>query len=72
LSSRARLVHVPDDPVETLQRWEAAGGHWEVVSRGPSRLVVSLLRCDGGEEASRLNSSSPALAAFIGERQSST
>lgn len=57
--------------VETLQRWEHAGGHWQALSRSPSGLSVAMLRCDGGEEACRLVSQDPALAAYIGDRESS-
>jgi hypothetical protein len=66
----------PDEGVEqpaldTLRRWESAGGHWQVVARIPSGLIVALLRCDGGEEAHRIASADPALAAYIGDRESS-
>jgi hypothetical protein len=60
-----------ETPVETLRRWEEAGGHWQVVSRGPSGLAIALLRCDGGEEAHRVVSSDATLAAYIGQRDSS-
>jgi hypothetical protein len=62
---------VKDPALETLQRWEAAGGHWQVLARSPAGLLVSLLRCDGGEEAHRFTSADPALAAYIGDRESS-
>ncbi len=61
-----------DQPLQTLQRWEGAGGHWQVLSRSPAGLVVALLRCDGGEEAHRLSSADRALADYIGDRESST
>ena len=57
--------------LETLRRWETAGGHWQVVSRSASGLVVALLRCDGGEETHRFTSPDPALAAYIGDRETS-
>jgi len=57
--------------LETLQRWETAGGHWQVLSRSPAGLLVALLRCDGGEEAHRLTSADPALATYIGDRERS-
>ena len=50
---------VKESALETLRRWETAGGHWQVVSRSPSGLVVAMLRCDGGEEAHRFTSGSP-------------
>jgi hypothetical protein len=61
-----------DPPLEALQRWEIAGGHWRVLSRGPTGLVVSLLRCDGGEEAHRLRTNDQRLAEYVGARDSSS
>lgn len=60
-----------DDPAATLLRWEDAGGTWQVLSRGEHGVVVSLRRCDGGEEADRLTGSDPRLLAFLGGRESS-
>lgn len=57
--------------LDTLRRWETAGGHWQLLSRSPSGLVVALLRCDGGEETHRITSPNPALAAYIGDRETS-
>jgi hypothetical protein len=62
---------VKEPSLETLRRWETAGGHWQVLSRSPSGLVVALLRCDGGEEAHRFTSPDPALAAYVGDRETS-
>jgi len=62
---------VKEPALETLRRWETAGGHWQVLFRSPSGLVVALLRCDGGEEAHRFTSPDPALAAYIGDRETS-
>lgn len=56
------------DPVAVLQRWEAAGGVWEVLSSIPGALTVRLCTCTGGEEVDRLVSSSPALAAYVAGR----
>jgi hypothetical protein len=57
--------------LETLRRWESAGGHWQVLSRRPDGLIVALTRCDGGEEMSRISSADPALIAYIGDRETS-
>jgi hypothetical protein len=57
--------------LETLRRWESAGGHWQVLSRRPAGLIVALTRCDGGEEMSRISSADPALTAYIGDRETS-
>ena len=51
--------------LETLCRWESAGGHWLVLSRRPAGLIVSLLRCDGGEEMQRIASVDPAFEAYM-------
>lgn len=61
----------PSPAVAQLQRWEDAGGAWRVISSSPHQLVVSLRRCDGGEEADRLTSNDAALWAYIGQRSSS-
>ena len=58
----------PDDPVETLRRWEAFGATWEVVHSTPEQVTVSLCRCDGGEEVERLVSSDPALRTYVESR----
>jgi hypothetical protein len=56
------------DDLETLQRWEEFGAAWEVVHRSADQLTLSLRRCDGGEEVSRLVSSDPAVLAHVGSR----
>jgi len=58
----------PDDPLETLRRWEAFGATWQVVHSTPEQVTVSLCRCDGGEEVERLVSSDPALRAYVESR----
>src|SRR3954451_12327426 len=57
--------------VAALQRWEALGAVWRVVSKGPSGVTVALYRCDGGEEVERFHSREPELIAFLGDRLSS-
>ncbi len=61
-------IERPDDPVEALRRWEAFGGRWEVVHETSDDLVISLRRCDGGEEAGRLVSADLALRAYVERR----
>ena len=58
-----------DDPVEVLRRWEDFGAVWQVVARTPEQVIVSLRRCDAGEEVSRLTSDDPALRAYVDERE---
>lgn len=55
--------------LDRLLRWETSGGTWRVVGRAP--LVVSLCRCDGGEEADRLTTIEPETLAYVGERETS-
>jgi hypothetical protein len=57
--------------LESLRRWESAGGAWYVMSRGDARATISLCRCDGGEEVERLVSSEPDLLEYVAARPSS-
>jgi hypothetical protein len=57
--------------VAALQRWEALGAVWRVLSSGPSGVTVALCRCDGGEEVERFHSREPELIAYLGGRLSS-
>jgi hypothetical protein len=54
--------------LDVLRRWEDAGGHWVVVHRAPGRVVVSLQRCDGGEEVQRLTATDDDVLGYVGER----
>lgn len=53
------------DPVETLARWVEFGGTWREVSRTAGEVTLSLRRCDGGEEQSRITSSDPRLLVWL-------
>lgn len=53
------------DDLDTILRWEQFGAVWEVVHRAPDQVTLSLRRCDGGEEVSRLVSTDPALLAHV-------
>lgn len=57
--------------LEAVRRWESAGGTWTVTRRGDGRIEVSLRRCDGGEEASRLVSDELDLLAHVAGRAAS-
>ena len=59
------------DDLETLRRWESAGGSWYVASRTHDEVTVSLCRCDGGEEAERLVSRDQVLVRYAASRASS-
>jgi hypothetical protein len=74
------------DGIERLRRWEDAGGTWRVLhgratpaagddtgdgagdGAGP---LVSLCRCDGGEEVERVRLAGPEAAAYVRARPSS-
>jgi len=70
------------DGIERLRRWEAAGGTWQVLHgrRDPgagaggetgSGPLVSLCRCDGGEEVERVRVVGAEAAAYLRLRPSS-
>jgi hypothetical protein len=59
------------DAVSLLRRWEDFGGTWRVLSSDHAEFIVSLCRCDGGEEIERLRSADPALAVYVGGREAS-
>jgi hypothetical protein len=60
--------------IERLRRWEDAGGTWRVLhgraepGDGP---LVSLCRCDGGEEVERVRLAGAEAAAYLRLRPSS-
>jgi hypothetical protein len=56
---------------ERLVRWQDAGGGWRVEARRPDRVVVALLRCDGGEEVDRFTSDQPDLLELLRDKDSS-
>lgn len=51
--------------VARLRRWVDSGGTWALAARRPGWVLVSLLRCDGGEEADRFASSDPRLIELV-------
>ena len=55
--------------LDDLRRWEEFGGVWEIAARRGDVRVLSLLRCDGGEEVSRLTSDDADLRAYVDERR---
>ncbi|MBI3217080.1 MAG: hypothetical protein HYZ38_24960 [Mycobacterium sp.] len=57
------------DLVETLQRWEDAGGLWRVLDRRADHVVVGLFRCDGGEQLDEFRSADQRLIDFLGDRR---
>ncbi len=57
--------------LERLLRWEVSGGAWRVEARTGERLTMSLLRCDGGEEADRFVTGEPDVLAHVSGRDRS-
>ncbi len=56
----------PESPdVARLTRWVDSGGTWRVAARRPGWVLLSLLRCDGGEEADRFASDDPRLLEMV-------
>jgi hypothetical protein len=63
---RGGEVAVTDsDAVATLRRWELFGGRWQVLARSESVVTVGLFTCDGGQEMSRLTTTSSDFDAFV-------
>jgi len=60
-----------DTDLDTLRRWEAAGGAWYVASSADDHVTISLCRCDGGEEVDRLTSRDRTLLEYVAARPSS-
>ena len=48
----------PSPELAQLLRWERAGGTWELLALRADAVTISLRRCDAGEEADRLTSTS--------------
>ncbi len=53
------------DPVDALVRWVEFGGTWRELSRTADGVTLSLRRCDGGEEQSRITSADPRLLTWL-------
>ncbi len=60
-----------DDPAEALRRWEDSGGHWRVLRRSETAVVVGLFTCDGGEEMERVEASPSELDVVMAGRDRS-
>jgi len=54
--------------LERLLRWETAGATWELVSVHEGTAIVSMCRCDGGEELERMRSDEADLIAYVTAR----
>jgi hypothetical protein len=59
---------VADDALDTLRRWEDAGGQWRVVAERKDSVVVALERCDGGEEIDRIEGRDRAFVEYVTSR----
>lgn len=62
----------PGGLVSVLERWEAAGGHWEVLVQREEWIEVALVSCDG-EQMSRVSSPrTSVLRSYLDDRGVST
>jgi hypothetical protein len=53
---------------DAVRRWEASGGHWRVLSRSDTSVVLGLFSCDGGEEMHRLTAAGAEIDSFLAGR----
>ncbi|GAA1793602.1 flavin reductase family protein [Agromyces lapidis] len=60
---------LPASPLDELDRWEGFGGTWAVRQLGADGAIVSLCRCDGGEEVSRIVSADPAFLEWAARQE---
>lgn len=51
--------------LERLLRWEGAGGTWRILAERDDGVLLSLCRCDGGEEADRFTTTDPDLLSYV-------
>jgi hypothetical protein len=58
------------EDADRLRRWEDLGGVWRVLSGRSDRVVVSLCRCDAGEEVDRIVSADQELIDYLAGRSS--
>lgn len=54
--------------LDRLLRWEDAGGTWRVLGRRRDGVILSLCRCDGGEEADRFSTGDPGVLEHVAGR----
>lgn len=59
----------PASPLDELDRWEGFGGTWALRQLDTDGAIVSLCRCDGGEEVSRIVSAEPAFLAWAARQE---
>lgn len=55
----------PSPALAQLLRWELSGATWRLERFSAGSAVVSLCRCDGGEEVDTLVSDAPDLVAYV-------
>ena len=61
---------MPESPLVTLARWEAAGAHWRLHRLTSGEAEVQLLSCTG-EPVDRLSSAEPEVLHYLTVRPSS-
>ena len=57
---------MPSEDLQTLLRWEGAGGTWKLVMAGAELVELALLTCDGGEIMGRLRSTEADVKGYVG------
>ncbi len=57
-----------EDPVGTLQRWEASGAYWRVLRRAGGTVSLALLTCDGGEQVGEVRCAEEDVQEFLAGR----
>lgn len=62
----------PGGLVEVLTRWEASGGHWEVLDRSDHWIEIRLVPADGTRPTLISGARTSVLRAFLADRTSST
>jgi hypothetical protein len=60
-----------DSDRDALERWETFGGVWRVLALDDRSAMVSMCRCDGGEEVQRLTTHDPDLVAYLADHPES-
>lgn len=60
----------PGGLVSVLQRWEASGGHWQVISQREEWIEVGLMSCDGAQMSRVSSPRTSVLRSFLDERGS--
>ena len=67
-SDRHRADRPPDvDVLATVDRWQRAGGTWQLIISSRTSAVIALCTCTGGEEVDRISIDDPATLARLAD-----